>query len=292
MNKVCLIALDETYGNIAGMAEAFSRYVETHLVLGRVSAKKMTVQYSGEIKRFNNIPDGCDMYFIVGDITTSQIKWDFSKPTTLIFTGQRFMKSKNHFNKLSLLAVDTYVMPNLIKFRDGFPTKIFYQPFDINMDVSKHDEILISHSPFKEKHMRYKGSRHIQETITSLGYKFDMITNTTWEDTMRRKAVSHIFIDQIHDHPNYYAMGVGKSGLEAMFLKCLVMSEAILEDCDIPAPPVVYTNKQRLRDDVVMCVEDADQRNKVVNAQYRWATTYLNYDFIAKRMLYGDSKKL
>jgi hypothetical protein len=54
--KVCLISLDDTYGNVAGLAAAFSRYADTTLVLGTVSKKQMTVQFPGFKRGFVHIP--------------------------------------------------------------------------------------------------------------------------------------------------------------------------------------------------------------------------------------------
>jgi hypothetical protein len=176
-------------------------------------------------------------------------------------------------------------MPNLLPFRGGLPTKVFYQPFDLRPSGIKSADMLISHSPFHEKQMRFKGTSFIKKTVEDLNIDFDLITGASWSETLARKSLSHIFIDQIQDGKKV-ATGVGKSGLEAMLLKCMVMSEAVIEDCeDIPAPPVVYTTKERLRDDILTYVHNDAERHLVIEEQYEWASTYLNYDFIAKRML-------
>jgi hypothetical protein len=209
----------------------------------------------------------------------------------MIITDGRFARYPDHYNKL-LKGWD--VITNACKrhFREPLPAKTFYQPFDLShVDQTKNRELTISHSPFGPMKFREKGTNQIITTVAD--YNFDLITGVSWDECLKRKAKSHIFIDQI-DHydrskfrfrsKEYVWPALGKSGLEAMHLDCLVITYGKGYDTDIPAPPVAWCNGN-FEEVLEYYIKNEAARRMVALEQQEWALKYASYDFAAQQVL-------
>jgi hypothetical protein len=137
-----------------------------------------------------------------------------------------------------------------------------------------------------------KGTQQILWTFKQLKLNYDIIMGRPWKECMIRKAKCHIFVDQIScqpddiwDLPKDWKGGLGKSGLEAMLLRCLTISRGNFQDYDIPKPPVVECLPETLKDILEVYVKDENKRLNKIKEQYEWAKTYLDPDFCAKRIL-------
>ncbi len=162
--------------------------------------------------------------------------------------------------------------------------------FDLS-HIDQTKEVLISHSPFGPGKFKEKGTDEIIETVKE--YDFDLITGVSWNKCLIRKAKSHIFIDQI-DHydrdkfkftdKDYVWPALGKSGIEAMHLGCLVITHGKGYDTDIPAPPVAWCNGN-FKEVLEYYIKNEKERTKLAAEGKEWALKYACYDFAAQQVL-------
>lgn len=196
------------------------------------------------------------------------------------------------FNELfNELGLEVWVTHDKLQFRKGLPTKDFYQPFDLSgFDLTKNNKLTISHSPFRERRKEVKGSLQIEATVKRLKVNYDEIVGLKWGECMKRKAKSHIFVDQIksnkyiHNELGWIG-GIGKSGFEAMLLKSLLICRGKFEGIDIPVPPVAWCKSNTFEKVLKYYINNEKERNELIEKQYQWAIKYLNRDFCAKRII-------
>jgi hypothetical protein len=91
-----------------------------------------------------------------------------------------------------------------------------YFPYDKQLEISlpeEKNEFIISHSPTNRK---AKGTDRVLEVLDELSgeftFRIDLIEGVSFEESLRRKAQSSLFIDQIGE------LGYGVSSLEALSL--------------------------------------------------------------------------
>lgn len=173
--------------------------------------------------------------------------------------------------------------------------RVYYQPFDLSrFQKVKNQKLTFCHSPFVGEKTKEKGSDQIIKGFKRLGVNFELIMGKPWVEAMVRKSKCHVFVDQISSTAGYFKIppnwkgGVGKSGLEAMNLRCLTLSRGNFKDYDIPKPPIIECDRKNYMT-VLSGVRNmsSDQREKLTQQQYEWALKYTNPDFCAKRILYG-----
>ena len=277
--KVCIISKDATYGNCAILAKGLSEFAKTVLVLGYKDKKNMYLQYKSRIG-YRKIPKA-DRYIIVGAITLDELKDRDIKVRrdVVIFTDTRYLRNPMRYNLMARHS-RVFAMPDLIKYREGLPTEVYYQPFDIDIPIIKNQEVTVCHSPYHVSKLNAKGSLFISDIVNMFPVRYSYIMERSWMDTIEEKSKAHIFIDQMGDNP-----GIGKSGLEAMLLDCLVISSGDLDFGDIPKPPVVLIKREELYDTLKHFIYNAGARNELILEQKAWAKKYLNKRLWAKRLL-------
>lgn len=266
--KICLISNDATYGNCAALAEGLREFAEVDVMFFQKCPKGMDQQTAHRISR--TPPTGYDHYIIVAAITLMNLpRWVLSQRCTIILTDTTYLKHHAPINSM-IKGHNVWAMPDLAHL--ARTDNIYYQPF-ILPDVETTKTKLICHSPYHVTKLKQKGSDVIIDTCRELGLPLTVIIGQSWEDTVKEKARHMFCIDQIYQ-------GLGKSGLEAMLLKCITISGIRPLS---PHPPIVWTSKETLKRDIEALME-ADTE-AVQSEQYRWAEMNLSPGVMARKIV-------
>ena len=294
-----LISAEAGAGHSCQLAVALRKYIELESIYITPSAFKLDfIDPSGKVR--GEFPDRGDTIIIVSAYAyrvaierKGQDYFNNFKRVIIILTDSIFMRDSVELNE-KFKNFDVFATNCKMQYRVGFPTKVYYQPFDLS--AYKHDKnkkLTLGHSPFCNERMHDKGTDQILEIFKRSGCDYDVVSGQTpWADCMVRKSKCHIFVDQIShargfwNTPDDWMGGIGKSGLEAMLLGCLVITRLNKVDYDIPAPPVVVCNKENIEELLTYYINISSARNSVITQQYQWAEKYLDPDFCAKRILY------
>jgi hypothetical protein len=180
------------------------------------------------------------------------------------------IQHKERLTKL-LKGVKTYAMPDLLKFI-GKKCKPAFQYTEIVDRVEKNKVLTISHSPRNNSKQGKKGTKLIKEIVQSLGLKFDLISNISHQQAVKRVGQSHIFIDQIIDREDGYKGGIGKSGLEAIMMGCAVITSG---DKHKFSPPITYTKD--LRSDILRLTRTWEQQVEKQDDWFNQFNTIANF---------------
>jgi len=96
-------------------------------------------------------------------------------------------------------------------------------PMEYNLSVNKGENVIVSHAPGMVERDKKKGTSIIEKGIKEarkvVSFEYDHIVGVSLSECLKRKARSHIFIDQINKNVG----GIGKNGLEALSLNCVTM---------------------------------------------------------------------
>jgi hypothetical protein len=253
---------------------------------------------------FSNIPLGGNQLIIVSAhcyiMLLKQRGKNFFKnwkQIKIILTDGVYVKYHKILNK-HFRNYTIFSTPCRIHYRGNLPTLEYYQPFDFsNIEINKNKIITASHSPFTKTRFKLKGTDKIVDIFNKYNVNYDLIYNDNWTNCIQRKAKTHIFVDQIECTyfvdmgDNVWKGGVGKSGLEAMKLKCLTISSGQYISKEIPIPPVAWCDVNTYEKVFEKYLKDEQARNNMIEQQYQWAQKYLDPDFCAKRVYYGFSEE-
>ena len=256
---------------------------------------------------WNNIPPTGDEIIIVSCITYDYLVRDLGerkvkkilsgyKKVKVIVGDGRLARNPKKYNKIFEDFDEVFCHICKIHFRGELPTKIFFQPFDLSSTpIIKNDILTVAHSPFVVKKEREKGTGII---VNAMGHhpdvKFDLISGVPWEEAMRRKAAAHIFVDQVGHYDldkfkflddDYEWPALGKSGIEAMHLGCLVITRGQPEEREIPSPPVAWCTTDNFRDILRYYITHHESREELARKQQMWARKYATHDFAARHVL-------
>lgn len=181
-------------------------------------------------------------------------------------------------------------MPDLIPFIDK---KIKYKPYfqhidiDINQQIKKYEELTFSHSPGLKYKSNLKGSKFIEDTMK--GQKLIVIHNKTWSECIEIKKKTHIFIDQMIINNEYkYAGGIGKSGLESMILKNILITSAppLITEPYFDNPPSINIHPKELKTTINKLINNPDKMKEMSQKQYEWAKKYTSLEFVKNNILH------
>ena len=247
---------------------------------------------------YKYLPATGDDLIIVSCITLDRILKIFGKTlikgykrTHIVVTDGRFARNPYYYNQL-FKGMDVITTACKRHFREPLPVKTYYQPFDLSLfSLNKNKALTIAHSPFVPAKFREKGTQQIIKD--TYGYNTDIITGVSWDECLTRKAKAHIFVDQI-DHydrakfrfksPDYVWPALGKSGIEALHLGCLVITYGKGYDTEIPAPPVAWC-KGNFKEVLDYYIKNEKERTKLADEGREWALQYASYDFAAQNVL-------
>jgi hypothetical protein len=245
---------------------------------------------------------GIDHLIIIGAMALvmySKLKKKIFKSVSVIFSDTNFCihhKWCNEYAKENNIPV--YAMPDLDDYLT-VPYVPVYQTITIpdNIKIEKYtDKTTICHSPGAKAKYNYKGTKQIGKIIKKFkkyNLRYSLLKNLSWEDCLAEKAKSHIFIDQmVMGNPRIpqkrfggvvpYSGALGKSGIEAMLLKCCTITSAkeIRTEPYFPPPPAIcvsftefYSMLKYAVDNVQLAMQDAE-------IQYAWAKKYCSPEFV------------
>lgn len=292
MKTINIYALEAGSGHACGLAKGLSQYGEVKAHWWKKSAygSEMDNIYPGEVGHFDRCEEDS---IIVGCGAFDKMKRK-PKRATVIVTDGGFMRNSAYYNS-AFKNYKVFCHPCKIQFAT-VPAKECYQPLGSLefIKVSKNKELTVGHSPFSEVNARWKGTAQIIKTVLEFVTQnptyisFDLITNIKWIECLERKSKCHIFVDQI-DHFDGdkfgWRGGIGKSGLEAMLLDCLVICRGWHEGLNIPHPPIAWCTKETFRDTLDFYIHNPIERRLKIEAQKEWALKYLSYEFGAKNII-------
>lgn len=269
MVRISVIAHSAAYGNAAVLAEGLKSFAEvtTSFVFG--DKKEM----------FPSVVDKtiheADHYIVIGAISLGHLpKKYWSRGVTIILTDSKYLNNYKKYNEIfKAHSFRVFAMPDLAHLAET--DNIYYQPFIIPQINCQKTE-LICHSPYHPKKMEEKGTAFISSVCAKNNLPIEIITGKKWKETIEIKGRHLIFIDQIY-------RGIGKSGLEAMFLNCAVLSGE-KPKCDY-LPPIFWTDKKHLQDDLLSLIFDKQLTNNIVVKQRDWAERHLFPQYVAKRIM-------
>lgn len=282
--KTVVLSIDPTFGNSFGIAEAIGAIPCFRQKDPKGIWKGKTAYYG-----YENIPKA-DLYVIVSgqcfyEIRDKIIEWRSKQiPVKVILTDRFYREHSEILNAMfNAMDIEVFCMPDLYHLTDN--AQLFYQPFRFNIEIQKSQKFTICHSPYSESKSLEKNTKLIKGIIDSikLDFNFDLIMRLPWNEALVRKSKSHITIDQLREGD--YIGGVGKSGLEAMLLQSVVFSSGKPVSKNIPAPPVIWCNKNTLKNRLIHCIEHHTEWEYWIEEQRKWALKYLSYEFCKKNLI-------
>lgn len=300
MKDTILYSVDSSYSGISFLANDLG----THTILSesvRVDFDDMIINksfYNKSKGECINYINDCENIIIFGSRSILHLPKILSKTNkqnfnnfnkiTIIISDTSFIKFNNDINRcIRDNNMDVLIMPDLVEYLDkDIPYRIFLQHIPIIDDLLsiKNEEITISHSPGFKYKTDLKGSSKIERILYN--YNLDVIYDVPWDKCITRKSKSHIFIDQIVDRVDYKG-GIGKSGLEAMLLNCLVITSGnnIICEPTFESPPLIITDEKNLKYTIDYYISNPLIMDVYIKKQNDWALKYLSKDFVIKNIL-------
>jgi len=288
-----IFSRDATYGNCGELSNA----IGCPIIFKAKDIKSMwkvakNASY-GYINRHIELNKANEI-IIVGAISFAELRTEIKgfdniikrKKTKIILTDTHYLLRSQECNKLyNQLGLIVYCMPALFKYRKGFPTIPYYQPFALeNYPIKKNKELTICHTPYHLSKLISKGSHYINKILSEIPVKYEFIMNKSWEETLKIRSQSHISIDAITKLGNYLN-GVGKSGLEALWLKSAVITTGETMEFEyFNTPPVLYTTIKNFKPDLLELINNKSYRENQIKLQRQWAEKYISYEFVAKHV--------
>ena len=159
-----------------------------------------------------------------------------------------------------------------------------YFPYDIPLEFSfpeEKNEFIISHSPTNRK---AKGTDRILEVLVQLSSEFtfriDLIEGVSYQESLRRKAQSSLFIDQIGE------LGYGVSSLEALSLGVPTAVE-LLPDFErhLGKHPFYVLHSNTLIDDIRKTLHSIQKNEYNVQMGIQWVKDIHSTSKIVERYL-------
>ncbi len=209
------------------------------------------------------------------------------KNKVIFITGTEYIKNYKKWNKsLDHMNFDRrFCEAEMIKLN---PEKNIFLPHPMEYDISivKNSRITISHAPGLKERPEKKGTPIIISVINKLKQKYDFdydhIVGVPFNECLKRKSKSHIFIDQI----NPKVGGIGKNGYEALSLNCITLS-SVNGFNDIPKkirPPVINVNDENeLYNRLDLLLANLKDINNRMNYISKWKET-INYKNTVKKL--------
>ena len=248
-------------------------------------------------KECENIINNCKRIIVFGTISLDgiDVTKHQNKEIILIISDSRFFKQKDRINKFLLnnSYIKILIMPDKIPFIDE---RISYKPYFQHLNISsenelvKFDDLTFSHSPGAKYNSNLKGSDFIKKTLHD--QKLIIIHNKTWDECIEIKKKTHIFIDQIITEGNLdgkfgFKGGIGKSGLESMLLKNVLVTSSppLITEPFFENPPSINIHPNKLRETIEDFIENPDKIKTISNKQFEWAKKHTSLEFVKNNIL-------
>ena len=289
--NICIVCINVAFANASALQNVLDCEIAYELNEPKGYGKLLTK----EPHNINNIPK-CEHYIFAGSGILSRI--DVTKlqgRKTVLITDSHYLEDTKIIDKIiEDNNIEVFCMADLWKFCK-FEKKLFIHPFKkIDIEIQKNTNFTICHSPYIKYNTNQKGSIQIQKAIDRFKKHYecvyDCVIDKTWADSLKIKAKSHFFIDQISVGNHYkqinYVGGIGKSGLEAMLLKSLTFTSGEKISSNIEVAPYIKVNSQdELYDKLLYYKKNTKIAKEIVERQYRWAIKYTNPNYLANEII-------
>lgn len=297
--RISIFSVDPAMGHVAGLAIGLRTYGNVTAVYNSKGKHGCGYIDNKAIYGIDKLPQKGDVLIIVGCVSYDMLIKMYRPRmmrkiiagyhrVIIIVTDGGFMRTPGYYNRI-FRNYELFCTPCKIQFADG-PAKEYYQPIgDLKfIQRTKTPHLSLSHAPFSNGKQKEKGSTFIISEFKRTGLKYNIISGKSWTEALKEKAKSHIHVDQVshYDGAKYgWRGGVGKNGYEAMVLGCCTLSWGKHQGIQLPPPPVVWCEKNTLRDALKKVITDEAYRAEVTNMQLEWSKNYLTYDFAARWVL-------
>ena len=295
-SKITLYANDSSYAGISFISDKIDANVLLFSSVRKDFDDMITNKvYYKDKSKFIQILNNTEHLIIFGVISLKRLfnlfGIDYIKrfnKCSLIISDTTYVKEYTKWNDYIIkYKIDILIMPDLIKYLNK---KIKYRPYFQHIDIKnyklndKNTVFTISHSPGLKFKTDLKGTSLIKKILHK--YNLDIIYGNSWEECIKRKSKSHIFIDQIVEEKNYKG-GLGKSGLESMLLGCLTITSGkpLITEPFFENPPIILATSKNLKEIVDYYFNNKTEYIEMVNKQQSWAMKYLNSDFVINNIL-------
>ena len=226
--------------------------------------------------------------------------WLAKRQTATFVTDSWFYEDPPRYNRM---LQDTggvvFMMPDLEPYYEGLiPPVPYYQPVE-TPKVPKADRLTICHSPGGKADSDLKGSRAVARVIGQLReehtFDYQVLSGLSHAQCLQAKGRAHLFIDQMVDRPAgdgfpRYRGGLGKSGLEAMRMGCVVVTSG--DPPDLPGaladPPVAWV---RGAAELYRCLAHVlplwgtERWREMYKESYAWAKQYTDPEWVARHVV-------
>lgn len=291
MSNVCIVAINEAFAN----AGTLQKTLKCNIAVEHTESKGFGKLCTKTPFSLDDIPEA-EHYIFAGSGVLLKIDVDKLKgrKSVIISDSYYLTHTKEIDEIIERNNIEVHCMLDLWKFCK-FPKKAYFQPFDkLKIEVRKDRFPTASHSPFSQSKCIVKGTDEIKKAIEYVKeihpIDFTVILDETWKRSLEIKSQSHFFIDQLsngkHNATIEYQGGIGKSGLEAMLLKCLTFSSGEAFDTDIPRPPYIgVCDTNELHDKLVYFIKHPIELEQTIQKQYAWAKKYTNPKYVTEKIL-------
>jgi len=302
--KIVVIAEDPSFGASANLVNALRKqYHSVVFVFKNNDPKEFWKKVPDKVVTIGRRPVLATMPDL--SIVVGSKAWDWgmefegqgpnikpNQPTTVILTDSHYLRNYDRLNvEFDAAGVNVMAMPDLMPYRQGRPTAIYYPPFNLcNHKRKKNDHFTICHSPGPKAATNEKGTLQIREQVQRFlhnnpGAEYIEITGKTHAESIEIKSKAHVFIDQLVPpgvKPNGYAGGLGKSGVEAMQLGCYTITNRTEHGN--------YLNyfdqeKETLADHLQHVYNNRKELRNRAKAQKGWSQHNTTFDMVALNVL-------
>jgi len=210
----------------------------------------------------------------------------------IFITGTLYMRESDYWNKyLDDHNFKTrFCTPDVVRFNIQKNIPLLHPMQYDNVDKTKSNKILVSHAPGLVHRPGKKGSKIIERGIElakqKVDFDYDYIVGVLLQECLKRKAKSHIFIDQI----NPTVGGVGKNGLEAIALNCITLcsinnfEKSVGNDYYKKSPIMNVMNENDVAKTLVDLISNKSKLKDELEIVSKWKKL-INYENTVKYML-------
>lgn len=213
------------------------------------------------------------------------------KNSVVIISDSIFFKQLKFFLDLFYgNNVYIFIMPDMMHLvPDSLNPVPFYQYVEIPRAIheGKSKILSVAHSPGSKRHSDLKGTSRIEAACRKIGVPLDVISGMPQEESVKAKARSQLFVDQcLNTNQFNYSGGLGKSGIEAMHVRCAVLTSGGIPDTRgfFPPPPIIPVTPTTIESEIRKLLDSTFLIEEVQEKQVEWARTYTNREFVVEHI--------
>jgi len=262
----------DPYGRITGLEN------KTH----KLTKQNIKAWFKKLSKKHNRIIiSSSGMLFQMHKQFPELMKWfskkAYAKPT-VIMSGTMYRREHKKMNELfdQYKIVTRLASPELVSLGEKNVPYLMCHEYNY-IDSTKPEKPIVCFSPGLSKRLKRKGTYKIRRGVElakqKVDFDFDMVVGRSHKECLAKKARAHIFIDQIRPDIG----DVGKNGLEALALDCVVLcSVEKFEKQDLGkfypsnSPFINVTDARTLSAEIIRLLGSRTEYEKALEISRRW----------------------